>query len=92
MSARRAALAARRERLVAQAAAQRAALARDLAPWRAPLALADRGLAALRYLKRHPALLVGVTVAFAAWRPKRVGHGLGRAWRMWRLARRLFGP
>ena len=40
-------LAERRERLVAQAAAQRMALAQNIEPWRNPLARADQGLAAL---------------------------------------------
>jgi len=48
-------LAGRRERLVAQAAAQRMALAQNIEPWRKPLARADQRLAALRYIKRHPA-------------------------------------
>lgn len=84
-------LAERRERLVAQAAAQRTALAQNLAPWRAPLALADRGVAALHCLARHPALLVVATLAIAAWRPRRLGQGLGLVWGAWRFGRRLLG-
>ena len=60
-------LAERREHLVAQAAAQRTALAQNAAPWRAPLALAGLtgvflagGLAALGFarhkLKTKPRL------------------------------------
>jgi len=37
-------LAERRERLIAQAAAQRVALAQSIEPWRIPLAVADQGL------------------------------------------------
>jgi len=60
----------RRQRLIAQAAAQRTALARDIVPWRIPLALADQGLAALRYLKRHPVVwLIGGVVMFSVLRP-----------------------
>lgn len=84
-------LAERRERLVAQAAAQRAALAQNLAPWRAPLALADQGVAVLRYLGRHPALLVGATLTIAALRPKRLGRGIGLVWGAWQFGRRLLG-
>lgn len=82
-------LAERRERLVAQAAAQRTVLAQNLEPWRAPLALADRGVAALRYARRNPALLVGAMLMIAVLRPKRLGRGLGPAWTAWQLGHRL---
>ncbi|WP_018078661.1 YqjK-like family protein [Thiobacillus denitrificans] len=82
-------LAERRERLVVQAAAQRTALAKNLEPWRAPLALADQGVAALRYVRRRPALLVGVMLMVAVLRPKRLGRGLGLVWGAWQLGRRL---
>jgi len=90
MSSKLTRLAERREHLVAQAAAQRTALAQNIEPWRAPLALADRGVAALRYIRRHPALLVGATFMIAALRQKRAARGLSRAWVVWRLGRRLF--
>ncbi len=80
-------LAERRERLVAQAAAQRAALARDLEPWRARLALVDRGIAALRYVRRHPALAVGAAFIIAVWLPKGTGKWAGRAWAAWQFWR-----
>jgi len=54
-------LAERRERLIAQAAAQRMVLAQNIEPWRVPLARADQGLAALRYIKNHPAWVVGAS-------------------------------
>jgi len=69
-------LAERRERLVAQAAAQRMALAQDIEPWRIPLARVDQGLAALRYIKSHPVWIVGTAALFAALRPSRVGKWL----------------
>lgn len=82
-------LAERREHLVAQAAAQRAALAQNLEPWRAPLALADRCVAALRYFKRHPALLVGAALMIAALGRKRTGRRLSRLWMVLRLGQKL---
>ncbi|HRK78470.1 MAG TPA: YqjK-like family protein [Thiobacillus sp.] len=82
-------LAERRERLVAQAAAQRTALAQNLDPWRAPLALVDQGVAALRYVRRRPALLMGAMLMIAVLRPKRLGRGLGLVWGAWQLGRRL---
>jgi len=78
-------LAERRERLVAQAAAQRMTLAQSIEPWRLPLARADRGLAALRYIKNHPAWIIGGVVLLAALRPGRVGKWLGRGWITWQM-------
>jgi hypothetical protein len=79
----------RRERLVAQAKAQRLALAQNIEPWRVPLARADRGLAALSYIKSHPAWIVGGGVLFAVLRPGRVGKWLGRGWVAWQLLLKL---
>ncbi|MGK2951891.1 MAG: YqjK-like family protein [Thiobacillus sp.] len=84
-------LAERRNHLVAQAAAQRTALAHDLEPWRGRLALADQGIAVISYVKRHPALLAGVTLLFAALSPRRVGTWLQRGWVVWQIGRRLRG-
>jgi len=84
-------LAERRERLVARAAAQRMALAQSIEPWRIPLAVADQGLAALRFLKRHPAWIVGGGVLIAALRPVRVVKWLRRGWVAWQLMHRLRG-
>ena len=96
-------LAERRERLVAQAAAQRLRLAQNIEPWRIPLARADQGLAALRYIKSHPAWIVGGVALLAVLRPGRVGnllavlrHGrvgkwLGRGWVTWQMLHKLRG-
>ena len=82
-------LAERRHRLVAQAAAQRTALAYDLQPWRARLALVDQGVAVFRYVGRHPALMVGAALLLIALRPRRAGKWLQRGWLAWQLGRRL---
>ena len=84
-------LAERRERLVAQAAAQRTALAENIEPWRAPLALADQGLAALRFLKRHPAWIVGGGIVLATLRLGNTMKWLRRGWLSWLVARKLLG-
>jgi hypothetical protein len=84
-------LAERRERLVTRAAEQRVVLAQNIEPYRLPLALADRGLYALRYIKSHPEWLVGVVVLLAALRPGRVGKWLGRGWVTWRMMSTLSG-
>jgi hypothetical protein len=84
-------LAERRERLAAQAAAQRMTLAQNIDPWRTPLARADQGLAALRYIKSHPAWIVGGVVLLAALRHGRVGKWLGRGWVTWQMLYKLRG-
>ncbi len=84
-------LAERRERLVAQAAAQRMTLAQNIEPWRNPLARVDQGLAVLRYIKSHPAWIVGGAVLLAALRPGRVGKWLGRGWVTWQMLHKLRG-
>ena len=82
-------LAERREHLIALAATQRTALARNIEPWRMPLALADQGLAALRYIKNHPAWLIGGVALFAVVRPKGLGKWMRRGWVAWRIMRKL---
>ena len=82
-------LAERREHLVAQAAAQRLALAQNIEPWRIPLARADQGLAALRYIKSHPVWIAGGVFLLAALRPGRAGKWLGRGWAAWQIIRKL---
>lgn len=84
-------LAERRERLVAQAAAQRMVLAQNIEPWRMPLARADQGLAALRYIKHHPAWIVGGGVLLVALRPGRVWKWLRRGWVAWQMLHKLRG-
>lgn len=79
----------RRGQLLAQAAAQRTALAYTLEPWRVRLARVDRGVAAVRYVRRHPVLLVGASLLLAAMRPRRIGRWLQRGLVVWQLGRRL---
>jgi hypothetical protein len=84
-------LAERRERLLAQAAAQRMALAQNIEPWRRPLARADQGLVALRYIKSHPAWIVGGVALLTALRPGRAGKWLQRGWVAWQIMHKLRG-
>ena len=84
-------LAERRERLIAQAAAQRTTLAQYFEPWRVPLARADQGLNLLRAVKRHPAWIVGGVALFALLRPARVGKWLRRGWVGWKVIHKLRG-
>ena len=92
MNKKRAHLAERRSQLVAQSAAQRTALADELAPWRGRLALADQGVAALRFIRRHPAVMAGAALLAAALLPRRVasvGKWLRPGWAIWKIGRRL---
>jgi hypothetical protein len=89
MNEKLAQLAARRKRLIAQAAAQRTALAQGIEPWRMPLAMADQGLAALRYIKSHPAVLIGGVALFAVVRPGGIWKWLRRGWGTWQFLRKL---
>ena len=84
-------LAERRERLIAQAAAQRTTLAQCIEPWRIPLARVDQGMNLLRAVKRHPAWIVGGVALFALLRPARVGKWLRRGWVAWRAIHKLRG-
>ncbi len=82
-------LAERRRQLVAQAAAQRTSLANNMEPWRVRLALVDRGVAAVRYIGRHPALMMGAALLLVALRPRRAGKWLQRGWLVWQVGRSL---
>ena len=58
-------LAQRRERLVSEAAKQRVQLAQAIDVWRGPLALADQGLAAISFIKKHIAAANANTITKA---------------------------
>ena len=85
----------RRARLVARAAVERERISVQLQAWEAPLALADRSFAAVRYVRRHPQWIVAAVVLLAVLRPRRAltwaRNGL-IAWRAWRwIAQSLHG-
>lgn len=78
-------LAARRQQLVARAAAQRAVLANSMVQWRPRLALLDRGLAAVRYVRRYPKVLAAVGLLAAVLRPRFAVGWLQRGWLLWQV-------
>lgn len=78
-------LAERRECLIAQSSAQRMALAQNIEPWRGPLARADQGLAALRFIRSHPVWLVGGSILITALRPGRIGKYFQLGWLTWQM-------
>jgi hypothetical protein len=75
----------RRARLQAKIDAQRNAVGVITARWERPLAVADAGLAALRFVKTHPVLIAaGAGLVFY----RRGTSGLLLAgWRLWGLYR-----
>lgn len=96
MSSKLIKLSERRATLVARSAQQRTEVAQAMEPWRRPLALADKGLDVVRYIRqRRPVFLAGVMVIAAIWRPKSMLGWLRRGWGVWRTAqaarRRLSG-
>jgi hypothetical protein len=81
---------ARRKLLVAQSALQRATLAQEIASWQPRLVLVDRGIAAVRYLRRYPAALAAAGLLVAALRPHRAAGWLEYGWLGWQIGRSLW--
>ena len=83
-------LAQRREHLVLEAAKQRLQLAQAVEVWREPLALAEQGLAAISFIKKHPILMAASTALLVRLvRKSFMGKWLGRGMMAWRLVRKL---
>lgn len=81
MNRKLARLAQQRQVLLEQCAQQRATLTQAAAPWRNTLAQADKGVAALRYLRSHPIWFAGGGgLLLALLGPGRVWRWLGRGW------------
>lgn len=78
----------KRQRLIAQAASQRTLLAQDMDAWRKPLAMADKGLSVLHYIKQHPALVAGATL-LSITKPTGVGKWLRRSLIVWQVAKKV---
>lgn len=80
----------RRGELLAKIDVQREEVAQAGARWQAPLALADQGLAALRFMRSRP-VLVACVAALLVWR-RRGAVGVARmGWRAWKGYRYLAG-
>jgi hypothetical protein len=83
-------LAKRRERLVTDAQAQRLVIEQNVNVWRKPLAMADQGLHALRYIRNHPMLIAGGSAALLSTRrPGGIGKWFRRGWVAWQILRRF---
>jgi hypothetical protein len=82
-------LAQHREVLLERISAQREQLIDEIdAEWQAPLALADQGMAAVRYLRHHPMLVSAIMVFYLIRRRSVAGFAWG-AWRAWKGYRDL---
>jgi len=74
-------LAKRRERLVAEAEAQRLSLKENINVLSKPLALADQGLYAFRYVWNHPLIVAGGgTALLSLLRPSSFGKWFRFGW------------
>jgi YqjK-like protein len=82
-------IAERRATLVALSEVQRETLNRNVLAWRGPLTLVDRGLAALRFVSKHPAWIVGSALVPSALRPGTLGSWLRRGFMAFQLVSRL---
>ncbi len=86
MNAKLIELAKRRATLVTRAATQRSELSQALASWRGPLVAVDQGWVAMRYIRNHAPLLVGVVALVGPLRSLRVVKWLRIGWLVWRMA------
>jgi len=82
MTSRQQIILQRRQELLAKIALQRDNLAQFGAGCAMPLALADRGVAAYRYVRSHPLLLVMAGVVVVLRRGRLIGTARS-AWRAW---------
>lgn len=89
MNEKLALLAKRRQLLIDQAATQRIALARSIEPLRTPLALVDRGITVVRYVKRYPIIALGASALFGILRHTRAANWLRSGWTLFKSTRSL---
>jgi hypothetical protein len=76
----------RRGELLARIEIQRGQLADLASGWEAPLALADQGIAVVRFLRRHTVLFAGL-VALVVVRRQGAAGLFQRAWLAWKSLR-----
>ena len=80
MSKKLAKIAEHRLMLVAQAAQQRAVLAKNIVPLQSSLAFLDKSLSIVRYIKSHPVLIIGITTLIGMLKPARAVKWLSESW------------
>lgn len=82
-------IAQRRSHLQALAALQRVQLGQSIERLHTPLSLVDRGVDAIRFVRRNPLLLTGAGALFVALRQYGAGKWVRRGWVVWQLVRSL---
>ncbi len=85
MNKRLAEIKSRRQRLLEKIESQRMEVAAIAERWENPLALADRGLEVLRFLRHHPLLASGGVATLLTWRRKGIFGLVRTGWRLLRL-------
>jgi hypothetical protein len=81
----------RRARLLAEAQAQRQALAEGIDVCRSVLVVVDRGIAWATWLRARPYLVVAAAAAIAVLRPRLALQWSARLLTLWRVGRLLLG-
>ena len=80
----------RRARLLAEAQAQRHALAEGIAVCRSVLVVVDRGMVWAAWLRARPYLVVAAATAIAVLRPRLALEWSARLITLWRVGRLLY--
>ena len=80
----------RRARLLAEADAQRHALAQGIAVCRSVLVVVDRGMVWAAWLRARPYVVVAAAAAVAVLRPKLALEWSARALTLWRVGRLVY--
>jgi hypothetical protein len=83
-------LAQRRESLILESEKQRTQLTQAVDAWRGPLEMADKGLAVIDTIKKHPIWLAGGSaILLKLIRPSRIGKWFSRGLVAWQILRRF---
>jgi len=80
----------RRARLLAEAQAQRRALAEGIAVCRSVLVVVDRGMVWAAWLRARPYVVVAAATAIAVLRPKLALEWSARLLTLWRVGRLVY--
>jgi hypothetical protein len=84
-------LAIKKAKLQAEASAQREDLSIHAAQWQMRLTWVDRGLAATRFVKNNPGMVLGAGALFAVFTPMKAARILLGAWAALKGARNISG-
>ena len=91
MTSKRHHLAIKRAKLQAEASAQREDLSIHAAQWQMRLKWVDKGLAATRFVKNNPGMILGAGALFAMFTPMKAARILLGAWAALKGVRNISG-